>query len=207
MALHRNEVKDALSAMATGIASMPPADKHNVIDPAKEPEFQTDKDAVKLVGCRDCQRPLVVTTFYAAAKAICRECSGATAGNGGTATVGQPIPGSTDPAKAVNLADCLVNRQFAEANCPLCAEAMELKLVVHSDSYGPRQLEGYDKTGVPRYKVSVGETVTLQCNSCKTTVNMSTMHQHEYRRQNEPKKRVGMESAPLESVLGIRSAA
>lgn len=149
-----------------------------------EPEFQTDKVEVKLAPCRGCHRPLVVTRFYAPAKALCGACKGGT--TPGDQLVGKPIPGKTDPAKAVNLAECLINPQFAYAVCPFDAEhTVELKNVVHAPHYGPRRLVGYDGRGIPKYNVEVGESVMHQCNECKAVISYSTQHAHVYRRQNE----------------------
>lgn len=150
----------------------------------QEHEIQTDKDQVKIVPCRECERALVVTTFFAPAKAICRICKGETAGDSRQATVGQPIAGSTDPAKAVNLADCLVNKHFASALCPVHPDEheMELKAVNHSPHYGP----GFFVGKVWR-QIDVGETVIHQCKECLAVVTYSTTFRTHMRRQNEVK--------------------
>lgn len=160
----------------------------DIWDTEKEVEVQTDKDRVKLVPCRECKRPLAVTTFFAPAKAQCSVCKGGNNGNA-VASVGVPIPGSTSPAKAVNLADCLVNPTFAFARCPVHPgddeHVMELKSVSHNDEHGPQELIGY-KDGRPQYRrIAIGETVMLQCDTCKATVSYSTTATHQFRRQNE----------------------
>jgi hypothetical protein len=164
-------------------------------------QWQTDKQTAKLVPCTGCGRPLGVNQFYAPAIAKCTGCGGQTetAGKGEAAIV---QPGRTDPAKAANLADALLNKQFATAACPLCAEDMELKSVTHNQNYGPTRLVGYTKDG-PRYDVSTGETAMLQCNGCKCVVSMSTTAPFVYRRQNEARDSAG--DAPVwTSLLGAR---
>lgn len=155
-----------------------------IVDEDLEHEVQTDKTSVKLVPCRECRRALVVTTFFAPAKAICRSCKGETAGEGRQATVGQPVAGQTDPAKAVNLADCLVNKHFAHATCPVRPDEheMELKSVNHSPQYGP----GYF-VGKMWRQTDVGETVIHQCKDCLAVVTYSTTFRTKMRRQNEVK--------------------
>lgn len=215
--LVRNQVPDALANMVSlGHDTIVVDSKGTVlpIAPQLEPEYQTDKDAVKIVPCRECHRPLVTTTFFAPAKGICRECQGETAQtNGGRATVGQPTPGQTDPAKAVNLADALVNKTFAQTRCPVHPDddehVMELVSVAHSEHYGPSRFMGWDK-GKPVYQqTGVGETATLQCQhgDCKATVVFSTTAQQRYRRQNEPKLAPDLGRRPgivLETLNGIR---
>jgi hypothetical protein len=170
------------------------------IDPAAEVEYQTDKQAVKLVPCRECKRPIVVTTFFAPAKAICRGCSGET---GVVASVGQPIPGSTDPAKAVNLADCLINAHFAHALCPVHpddeAHEMELKSVTHSDNYGPGHFE-IKNTGRVWVQDAKGEVVQHQCKKCSAVVTYQTTIRTQLRRQNAPKAKPDM-GAPERVVM------
>ncbi len=159
------------------------------IDCDATPEIQTDKQAIKLVPCRECAKPIGVTTFFAPAKAICRTCSGAAAAEGGHfATVGQPVPGQTDPAKAINLADCLVNKGFAVALCPAAPDdpdhVMELKSVGHSPHYGPGHLS---PKGV-WIQEAPGEVAVHQCTKCLATVSFSTTKRTHLRRQNEPKE-------------------
>lgn len=174
-----------------------------------EPEYQTDKDAVKLVPCRECQRPLVVTLFFAPAKAICHECRGE--GDGTKATVGQPTPGETDPAKAVSLADCLINPTFSFAVCPVHPDdpdghPMELKSVNYNDNYGPSTLAGYNKkTGRPEYRqIAKGETVFWQCLTCKATVAYSTTAQTQFRRMNEANTQPHKHVNGWDDILGSR---
>jgi hypothetical protein len=159
-------------------------------DPSLEVEVQTDKDRVKLVPCRECKRPLTVTTFFAPKKAICRTCTGESGGQ-----VGVPQPGKTDPADAVNLADCLINKGFAFAVCPIDAEGhgeMKLIHVGHNPNYGPREIVGYEK-GVPVYAQRMGETAMLQCQhrECNATVNYSTTSIMKFKPQNAPKTKTG----------------
>lgn len=173
-------------------------------------EFQTDKANVKIVVCVECGAPLAVNVFYAPAIAKCSEHGGGEKRqhrDKGSAPGSQGIvqAGKTDPEKAVNLADCLINKQFAEAVCPLCAEVMELKNVSHNPAYGPRHLVG-EKNGQLIYDQKTGETVLLQCNSCKTTTSYSTVHTIVYRRQNEPKPNTGRKSGWGE-LLGEREVA
>lgn len=174
------------------------------LDLSLEPEVQTDKDAVKIVGCRECKRPLVTTTFFAPAKGICRVCKGEAPGSG-VATVGVPKPGETDPAKAVNLADALINKHFAVALCPLHPDdpdhVMELKSINHNDNYGPAVFLGMEK-GKPLYHREMGETVMHQCLKCKTVVTYSTTAQHQFRRVNEV--RPGKSANVWGEQLGIR---
>lgn len=170
-------------------------------------EFQTDKTNVKIVPCTECGQPLAVNVFYAPAIAKCSEHGGGEKRqqrDKSTATGSQGIvqAGKTAPEKAANLADCLINREFEHADCPFCRTPMELKHVSHNPAYGPRHLVG-EKNGVPLYKQRTGETVLLQCNSCKTTTSYSTVHPVVYRRQNEPKPSTGRLSGWTE-LLGPR---
>lgn len=153
-----------------------------------EHEVQTDKNPVKLVPCREqeCRRPIVQTTYYAPAKAICRSCKGETVGER-QATVGQPVPGQTDPAKAVNLANCLVNLEFAAALCPVHPNdpehIMELKSVNHSPHYGPGHFNGKGHW----IQEAPGETAIHQCIKCLAVVSFTTTYRSPLRRQNAPK--------------------
>lgn len=207
--LHKNDVEDALAAIASGMTPSLPEDKHNRVDPTMEVEVQTDKEMVKIVGCRDCGRPLVVTTFFAPAKAICRICKGESNGEGRTlATVGVPIPGQTDPAKAVNLADCLVNQHFAMALCPVHPDdeshVMELKMVAHSPHYGPGEWTT-GKNGRREYRqIAVGETVMHQCLKCNATVGYSTKQVVQFQRMNEVKVQPDLGMPHNAMPLGVR---
>lgn len=164
---------------------------NDLFDTSLDVEIQTDKDRVKLVPCRECKRPLAVTTFFAPAKAICHVCKGQTAGDR-TASVGVPIPGQTDPAKAVNLADCLLNQGFKVTPiCPLDSEhEMELKMVTHSPHHGPS----------PH---TPAETAFYQCKSCLTGVTMTTMYRQPLKRQNEIRVQE-QNPAHMEDLLGVR---
>lgn len=172
-------------------------------DTSLEHEVQTDKQAVKLLPCRQCRRPLVVTTFFAAAKAICRTCTGEDP-DAGVATVAVPVPGQTDPAKAIRLASCLINPQFATAVCPVHpddeAHEMELKSINHSDDYGPGF---FIKPGEWR-QTAKGETVMHQCKACMAVVSYSTRHVVQYRCQNEPKQQPDFGAPHRASILGVR---
>jgi hypothetical protein len=179
-----------------------------VFDRDLEPEVQTGKQATKVVPCRECKRALVVTTFFAPAKAICRTCRGEN--DTGVASVGQPIAGQTDPVKAVNLADCLLNPHFAEALCPVHPDdpdhEMELKAVSHNEHYGPSQLTGYTSRGVPQYRqLEKGETVMHQCKVCRAVVTYSTTAQTQFRRMNEPTEQRGRGSESWIDTLEARS--
>lgn len=167
-------------------------------------EVHTDKRPVKFVPCLDCKRAMMVTTFYVPAWAHCSRCSGDDTKQ--LASIAVPQRGRTNPELAKNLADVLINEQFAEVDCPMCAEPMELKSVSHNSNYGPRELMGYDKqNGRPIYKQLTGEIAMHQCNRCFASITFSTVHVMKYRRQNEPK--VGR-SAPLsEDLLGPREDA
>lgn len=199
--LHKNEVAGHIDNMR----ARNDADSE-AFDLSLQFEVQTDKDMVKLVPCRECQRPLVVTTFFAPAKAICRSCKGEAPDS--VATVGQPVPGQTDPAKAVNLKDCLVNKQFEFARCPVHPDdeehVMELKSVSHNDHYGPTTMIGYEK-GQPVYRQDApGETVMHQCTHCKATVVYSTKHVVQYKRINEVKVEPDFGPPHRNSLLGVR---
>jgi hypothetical protein len=127
------------------------------------------------------------STFYVPAWAKCNSCGG-TDGPREKATVGVPQVGKTDPALAVDLATCLVNRvEFEVVNCPFGHGEMELKSVSHNDNYGPFHYERDKKGAAVRVQDAVGETTMHQCNTCRTTISMSTTAQHFFRRQNEPK--------------------
>ncbi len=159
----------------------------DIFDTSLGVEVQTDKAICKLVPCTGCKRPLAVNTFYAPAIAKCRQCGGSSARSGiGEAEIVQV--GRTDPAKAKNLADCLINPSFATATCPLGGEdhRMELKSVNWAERYGPSEMV-IGKTGRPEYRqIAAGETVMHQCLDCKTCVTYTTTAQSQYRRMNEP---------------------
>ena len=176
------------------------------IDASKEHEVHTDRDTVKLVGCRECQRPMVVTVFFAPAKAICNSCSprdaeGRSRQNG---QVGVPQPGRTDPAKATSLADCLVNPAFARALCPVHPDdeshTMELKQVSHSEHYGPGHWDAKGRW----YQTAPGETALHQCTACNATVSYSTTQVVQFRRQNEPREKPDQGAPHRNSMLGVR---
>lgn len=178
-----------------------------VLPDGRDIEMQTDKANIKIVVCIECGQPIAVNVFYAPAIAKCAEHGGGDARASrekGAATGSQGIvqPGRTDPEKAANLADCLINKEFAEAECVFCRTPMELKNVSHNPAYGPRRLTG-ERNGIPVYKQLTGETVLLQCNHCKTTTSYSTVHTIVYRRQNEPKPSTGRRSGWVE-LLGPR---
>lgn len=158
-------------------------------DASKEHEVHTERDEMKLVPCRECGRPLAVTVFFAPAKAVCKVCSPRSEGRReGPARVGVPQAGRTDPAKAENLLDCLVNEGFKHALCPAHPSdedhVMELKQVSHSEHYGPGLWRGK-----AWQQTAPGESVTWQCTRCNATVNYSTMQVVQFRRQNEPRQK------------------
>lgn len=165
-------------------------------------EIHTDKNPVKFVPCLTCRRACLVTTFYVPAwMKACRTCSGDSDATKGSVAV--PQAGRTDPAKAVNLADCLINDEFAEVFCPFGHGMMELKSVNHNPRYGPRELIGYDR-GEPVHEQKTGESVLHQCNECLAVVSMSTVHVSKYRRKNEARQGM-VESPPIwEDLLGVR---
>jgi hypothetical protein len=159
---------------------------------------------VKLVPCRECKRPLVTTTFFAPAKAICAVCKGE-APDSRVATVGVPQPGETDPAKAVRLEDCLINQHFALALCPAHPDdnthVMELKSVNHNDHYGPGEWQHTAKGAIWK-QTAKGETAMHQCLKCKATVTYSTTATNQFRRQNEV--RPGKHVNGFAEINGIR---
>lgn len=176
-------------------------DRANLSEYDDTTEWQTDKQTVKIVGCNGCGKPIAVNAFYAPALAKCAAC-GHQSKSAGTGQAAIVQAGRTDPAKARNLADALINQQFGQAICPLCTEEMELKHIAHNSRYGPSRVVGYEK-GQPLYDNDTGETVLLQCNKCKTVTSHSTTSQIVYRRQNEPK---AADTAPAsEYLLGARS--
>ncbi len=152
-----------------------------VFDTTLETHVLTDKENTKTIPCVVCRRPCVVTTFLAPAKCRCKDHRNSD--SVGTAQVGVPIPGHTDPAKATNLADCLVNAAFAKAVCPVRPDdpehEMELKSISHASHHGPM------RDGVV---VEPGEVATHQCLKCHAVTSYSTQHIHQYRRQNEPRE-------------------
>lgn len=158
-------------------------------------EWQTDKALVKICACTGCGAPVGVNTFYAPAIAKCSEC-GHQARNAGTGQSAIVQAGRTDPEKAVNLADCLLNKGFAFAMCPMSPDhVMELKSVSHSPTYGPSRRTDSG------WLNDTGETVMHQCGTCKTTVAYSTTAQMVYRRLNAPRTASGDPSA-WEKLLG-----
>lgn len=209
MALLRTQVQDQLSNMtALGMTTVKvnSAGRTMDIDPSKEVEFATDKDQVKIVPCRNdsCRRPMVVTTFFTPEKAECRACKGEAGPDAHVATVGVPIPGQTDPSKAVNLIGCLINEQLATAVCPICVEPMELKSVNHNDEYGPGHYQQTTK-GAVWHQDAKGETTMHQCPRCMLVLTMSTTATHQFRRQNEA--RPGKNANAWAGVNGVREAA
>ncbi len=179
----------------------------SIFDITLEPDILTDKDNTKTLPCRDCKRACVVTKFMTPAKVVCRACVGDTDGDS-RGTVGVPIPGQTDPAKAKNLADCLVNPTFANALCPVHPDdedhAMEIKNITHHPHHGPSVMVGY-KNNIPEYRqTATGETVMLQCAHCKATVSYSTTAQSQFRAQNEPKENGGQGTNAWSEWLGVR---
>lgn len=196
LSMPKQAVDTTLVRMADGELAVN-IEKQNEIDPTMEVEIQTDKDMVKIVGCRECKRPLVVTSVYAPAKAMCNVCKG---GTGKVATIGQPVPGQTDPAKAVNLADCLVNVHFAQALCPVHPDdedhVMELKAVSHSPHYGPGH---YGPKGA-WIQDAPGEVVTHQCTKCLAVVNYSTTFRSPMIRQNAKRDKPDL-GAPEENYI------
>lgn len=149
-----------------------------VFDLSLDEHVLTDKDSTKTLPCVVCRRACVVTTFLAPAKCRCNDHKNES--SSGHASVGVPVPGHTDPAKATNLADCLINKSFALAICPTHPDdeehVMELKSVSHASHHGPM------RDGVV---IEPGELATHQCLKCNTVVSYSTQHKHQYRRQNE----------------------
>lgn len=199
---HRDEVADRMEAWRNDAAS-----NDAIYDKTKEIEFQTDKASVKVVPCVECGAPIAANVFYAPAIAKCAEHGGGEkrqqrdkASAPGSQGIVQP--GRTDPEKASNLSDCLINKEFETIDCVFCKTPMELKNVTHNPNYGPRHIEGY-KGDVPIYKQQIGESALLQCNSCKFVIGMSTTHTIVYRRQNEPKPGTGRQSGWVE-LLGPR---
>lgn len=160
--------------------------KPDGVDWTLELEVHTDKRNVKVVPCTMCTRPMVVSTFYVPGWAKCRVCSPDRKASGERGTVVIPQVGRTDPATAVDLAACLINRaEFEIMLCPFGHGEMELKSVNHNDQHGPSKIIGYEK-GQPIYKLlAVGETVMHQCNECLCVVTMSTTAHTSFRRQNE----------------------
>lgn len=214
MAINRKDVNAAIDAHKAGVSLLPLGPKGDFeFDMEKSVEVQTDKEQVKIVPCRECHGPIVVTTFFAPAKAICSTCTGVTANDPGSkkGTVGQPIPGQTDPAKAVDLEKTLVNHAFAKALCPVHPEnpdhEMQLVSVVHSDNYGPSKLMGYNG-GKPVYRQeAVGETVMHQCQNCKAMTTYTTTRQNFIKPINEPRSLPDTGHRPgfiLETLQGIK---
>lgn len=167
-----------------------------------EREVQTSKSPVKLVPCRECRRPLVVSTFYVPANARCTLCKGES--GAGRATVGTPQPGRTDPAQAVDLTKTLINPHFAMAICPVHPDdpehEMELKSVTHNDNYGPSE-----HMGKGEYRqIAPGETAMHQCTKCKAVVTYTTTAQTQFRRINEPKLVTGVGANQWSAWLGAR---
>ncbi|HEY6892502.1 MAG TPA: hypothetical protein VI300_32150 [Solirubrobacter sp.] len=210
MALLRNQVSDTLASMqALGVTTIKVDAKGRTmdIDPSKDVEYATDKEQVKIVPCRNasCLRPMVVTTFFMPDKAECRSCRGDNP-DAGVASVAAPIAGSTEPAKAMNLADVLLNPQFAEVICPICVEPMELKSVNHNDQYGPGHWTPSSK-GPAWVQDAKGETVMHQCNKCLLVITIANTARYEFKRQNEVRRKQGRGANVWADVDGVREAA
>lgn len=187
-----------------------PADADPAVYNGTDIEFQTDKQTVKVCPCTadGCGKPIAVNAFYAPAIAKCGGHGGggerrSTSGDTGGSQIVQA--GRTDPSKAARLEDCLINKEFAVATCPFCSTVMELKSVSHNEHYGPGEWVSNGKGGREWRQTAQGETVSHQCNSCRTTLSMSTSAQITYRRMNEPKRVVNRPA--LEVLLGEREAA
>ena len=195
----RSDVEATIEAMkAAGVSQF----KGLELDLELEHEVHTDKTMVKLVPCRTCARPLVVTTFFAPAKAECRVCAGEDP-NSKIASVGVPEPGSTPPEKAIDLTKCLINHEeFEFMSCPFGHGEMEIKSIHHNSNYGPMELAGY-KNGRPEYRQTAkGETVMYQCNTCLCVQTLSTTAVTQFRRVNEVKQ--GKNVNGWADQLGIR---
>lgn len=207
----RTVVGDTLASMqALGVTTIKVDSKGRTmdIDPSKDVEYATDKDQVKIVPCRNaaCQRPIVVTTFFTPEKAECRVCQGEAEPGASVATVAVPIPGQTDPAKAISLPDALINKQFAEVICPVCVEPMELKSVNHNDQYGPGHWTPSSK-GPVWVQDAKGETTMHQCAKCLLVVTISNTARHAFKRQNEPKQKDNRGANAWIDVNGVREEA
>lgn len=171
-----------------------------------EPEILTDKEVTKVVPCRECGRPCVVTTFATPAKTRCNTCRG-----GQRAAKREAVQikaaHTVNPAALENLADGLINPVFK--TIPLCPfdpeHNVELKSVSHSPQYGPRHLMGYDGKGIPQYDQQTGESVMYQCNDCRTVISYSTQHPLLLQAQNEIKKLAEAPSS-LARIQGVRAA-
>jgi hypothetical protein len=104
----------------------------------------------------------------------------------------------------VNLADCLVNKAFARALCPVHPDnedhVMELKHVNHNNNYGPGH---YGPKG-GWVQDEPGETVMHQCTVCKAVVQYSTVYMVQFKRQNEPKIQPDFGAPHRNTDLGIR---
>lgn len=167
-----------------------------------ETEVQTTKPQTKEVPCVTCGRPLVVTTFFAPAKARCTVCRGG-AQEKGVATVAKATV-DTPQEKAVNLRDLLINQEFGEAFCPKDpGHTMELKSVTHNPHYGPTKIVAMDK-GRPVYDVQVGENAVHQCLECNIVVAFSSTTPVQLRRANEPKLAASKTPPALLWLLGPR---
>lgn len=169
-------------------------------------EIQTDKERVKIAPCRECGKDLAVSVFAATGNAICAACRSGDSSERPVASVAHPIPGKTDPAKAVDLAKCLVNPGFAQALCPAHPDdpehEMELKSVSHHPHHGPSEMFGF-KNGRPEYRqTAIGETAMHQCLKCKATVSYSTTAQSQFLRQNEVRGNQHVNG--WEPLLGVR---
>lgn len=188
---------------------MPVAPDKSALDPEifdveLEPHVLTDKQQTKNVPCGKCRRCCVVTTFMAPAKVKCRTCTGGNTNDRAAGSQAVVQAGRTAPELATNLADCLLNDNFAYALCPKDpSHTVELKDVCHSPNYGPRHLLGY-KDGIPKYEQETGELVTHQCLDCATVVQYSTTHPRQLRRVNQAKHSDKDGPGAFEVMLGVR---
>lgn len=172
-----------------------------------EAEVQTDKAIAKIVTCTSCEKPLIVNTFYAPASAKCSDHRTSGGAAPGTQQIVQK--GRTDPARAANLVDSLINPHFGHALCPVHPDdpehIMELKSVNHNERYGPSTLIGRDARGRAEYRQDgPGETVMHQCLHCKAVVTYSTTAQQQYRRINEVLTAEHRHSGSWGTILGAR---
>lgn len=153
-----------------------------------DPELQTDKELVKVIPCPVCRRPLIVTTFYVMAWAMCSVCKGDSDQIREPGSVEVVQIGRTDPKLAADLTKLLINPSFASAICPVHpaeGHEMELKSVHWNDNYGPWEYRLIDGKLVPA-QIAPGETVVHQCLQCRAVVTYTTTEVTQLRRRNEP---------------------
>lgn len=171
-----------------------------------EPEILTDKSPTKTIPCRKCGRGCIVTLFATPAKTECWTCRGKTdLKKHRDVQIKQAH--TADPATLKDLRDALINPEFREVPwCPFSPDHhVELKSICHSPSYGPRKMIEVNAKGVPKWDQKTGESVTYQCNTCKTIISFSTMHPLLLKAQNEPRTS-GKRDGPdiWASILGVR---